>query len=65
MHYRWLLTHNLAPADQKLCVGLNHTFQPVQVDLSGGSASGGDIAALTLLTGCAASTIIFQVLIGD
>lgn len=33
MHYRWLLTHNLAPADQKLCVGLNHTFQPVQVDL--------------------------------
>lgn len=33
MHYLWLFTHNLAPADQELCVGLNHTFHPVQVDL--------------------------------
>lgn len=51
MHHLWLFTHNLAPADQKVCVGLNHTSHPVQVDLLGSSASGGDIGALTLLTG--------------
>lgn len=66
MHYLRLFTHNLAPAAQKVCVGLNHAFHPVQVDLCWEVQPLEGILVLCHSSlGCAASTIIFQALIGD